>query len=130
MKYCSISPLLELGLLLITLGMVWKKHKKTFWICINIVQGEALDKLKHNFELNRFVQVFIKTLLDLQSIKYIGILHNDIKEENILFNEKEFKIIDFGSSESVISEGYNKSSIVYKGVTYLGKENKNRKTTQ
>ena len=91
---------------------------------MDVVQGEVLHKLKHNFELNRFVSVFVKTLRALQSIHDAGIVHGDIKEDNILFNEKEVKIIDFGSSESFVSESDNKSDIGYEGVTYLGKEKK------
>ena len=65
---------------------------------MDVVQGEVLHKLKHNFELNRFVPVFIKTLRALQSIHEAGIVHGDIKEDNMLFTEKKVKIIDFGSS--------------------------------
>ena len=97
------------------------KSKKTFWICMDIVQGEVLHKLKHNFELNRFVSVFVKTLRALQSIHEAGIVHGDIKEDNTLFTDKEVKIIDFGSSESFVTESYNKGGFDYKGVTYLGK---------
>ena len=100
------------------------KSKKSFWICIDVVQGEVLHKLKHNFELNRFVSVFVKTFRALQSIHEAGIVHGDIKEDNMLFTEKEVKIIDFGSSESFATESYNKSGFDYKGVTYLGKEKK------
>ena len=102
-------------------GVSENNSKKTFWICMDVVQGEVLHKLKHNFELNRFVSVFVKTLRALQSIHEAGIVHGDIKEDNTLFTEKEVKIIDFGSSESVVSESDNKSDIAYEGVTYLGK---------
>ena len=50
---------------------------------MNILKGETLHKLKHNFELNRFVSVFVKTLRALQSINDAGIVHSGIKEDNI-----------------------------------------------
>ena len=96
---------------------------------MDVVQGEVIYKLKHNFELNRFVLVFFKNLRALQSIQESGIVHGDVKEDNILFTEKEVKIIDFGSSESFVTERDIKNDIGYDGVTYLGKE-KNIKTTQ
>ena len=97
---------------------------------MDFIDSEEIDKLKHNFELEKFVSVFVKTLRALQSIHNAGIVHGDIKGDNILFSENEVKFIDFGLSESVVSEGNNKSDQVYEGVTYLGKGKQNRKTTQ
>ena len=58
---------------------------------MDVVQGEVLHKLKHNFELNRFISVFVKTLRALQSIHKAGIVNGDIIEDNILFTEKKSK---------------------------------------
>ena len=41
-----------------------KNHnpKQLFWICMDFIDSEEIDKLKYNFELEKFVSVFVKTL--------------------------------------------------------------------
>lgn len=79
--------------------------KKNFCILMEYVEGYPLDKYIKCMEkteyvipsdqLIKFMRVMMETLVFLHKI---NILHSDIKPANIIFNNKNIKLVDFGVS--------------------------------
>jgi len=67
--------------------------------------GLDLNELK-SVEFLKFIKMFVNFLGGIKKIHANGLIHYDIKADNILINDKKISLIDFGVSE-LASKVYN-----------------------
>ena len=62
-------------------------------------KGYTLKKIQLKNE--EIIKIYIKVLETIRYIHQKEVIHLDISENNILYNGKDLKIIDFGNSEEI-----------------------------
>jgi len=95
---------------------------ETYFIAMEFAEGETLDRLarRKSLPLAKVLDVAHQIVLGLQHLNEQGVIHRDIKPQNILLTPKgEVKIADFGIARDVgrdhrlTQEGTGLGSLVY-----------------
>ena len=95
------------------------------WFVMDLCD-ESLAKRMNKLDFSEKIEVLIKVLNTLNEIHYLGIVHRDIKPQNILFKDGKPLLTDFGLGKALNKA--SKSSQGYSGtVEYSSPEQFNRK---
>ncbi len=78
------------------IGISHYGHKDDIYIIQRLCQGRPISyELKNREDLQVIMK---KTLLVLRDMHRVGIIHMDIKHDNIIRDHGQFKLVDFGSA--------------------------------
>lgn len=92
-----------------------QRYKNSLVMLLEDFGGESLKLLisKHQFSLEVFLTIAIKTTESLAAIHNANIIHKDINPANIVYNQetRQLKIIDFGISTRLSQENQIISNI-------------------
>lgn len=77
----------------------WKTHKKLF-IVLELCEGSLKDRLSA-MGVEEAMRVFRQILQGVRDIHNAGIIHRDIKLENLLVKDGNVKISDFGLAKKM-----------------------------
>ena len=99
----EVSLLSELDLRETTKILDMGEYHDNFFIVMEQIDGKTLDKyIESDMTIRKIVSVFLKVLYVIEKIHTKGVLHKDLKPQNILIDENEnVKIIDFDFSEAL-----------------------------
>ena len=102
---------------------------ETYYIAMELVIGETLDKLARRkpMEPQHCLQVGRQVALGLEHLYEVGVIHRDIKPQNIMINANgDVKIADFGIARDtsrdhrLTQEGTGLGSLVYSAPEQIG----------
>lgn len=82
-------------------------HEQSAYIVMEQIQGVSLDQmlLQSNLSDNQKLKLFIQICLGLEHAHQNGVVHGDIKPENILIDEnRQVKLIDFNLTQNQHSQ--------------------------
>ncbi len=88
---------------------MFKAKKTGHCIVMGYVEGESLEKVMEDhgeFELDEWWPIFKKILLGVDHIHRQGLIHQDIKPANVIFDRRgEPKIVDLGGARNADGSG-------------------------
>jgi eukaryotic-like serine/threonine-protein kinase len=86
---------------LLTAGIHGKDNNQLFYIVMEH-GGTSLAKVKGDFNRDNLIDVFFQAAQGLHHAHDKGIIHRDIRKENILYNEEgRIRLVDFGLAKHV-----------------------------
>lgn len=85
------------------------QHDKSFFIAMEKIDSPSISTLlsqKKRFDLEEFLTFALAAITALENIHKYNVIHNDINDQNILYNpeKKECKIVDFNLSIATDSQ--------------------------
>ncbi|HHT64493.1 MAG TPA: protein kinase [Clostridiales bacterium] len=93
------------------------EENNTAYIVMEYLDGQTLkDHLKEKGTLSpeQTLRLLMPVMLSLRSIHKNGLIHRDISPDNIMLIDDQAKLLDFGATRNISTDGQKSLSVLLK----------------